>query len=167
LKSKALSTNFDSSILEFLATHFYHSVRELEGALIKLATYARLKDGAIDVASARQLLGDMISVSKQSVGYYPASSIIGAVADYFTISPEDITSKKRDLKTARARHIVMYLMRQQNHCNLTEIGKVLGDRDHSTVIHGCEKISAEISADSQLSKSIEDIRLILKNTKPR
>ncbi|MCX6224407.1 MAG: chromosomal replication initiator protein DnaA, partial [Bacteroidia bacterium] len=111
VKSKALSANFDASILEFLATHFYHSVRELEGALIKLSTYARLKGSAIDVTAARQMLGDMISVSKQSVGYYSASSIIGAVADYYAISPDDITSKKRDLKTARARHIVMYLMR--------------------------------------------------------
>ncbi|MGD0857465.1 MAG: chromosomal replication initiator protein DnaA [Dehalococcoidia bacterium] len=165
LKSKALPTNFDAAILEFLATHFYHSVRELEGALIKLSTYARLKGCDIDVNSAKQLLNDMISVSKQSVGHHPASSVIRAVADYYAVSPEDITSKRRDLRTSRARHIVMYLLRQQNHCNLTEIGKILGDRDHSTVIHGCEKISSEISTDSQLSKSIEDIRIMLKSYK--
>lgn len=165
-KAEAMSSHFDSSILEFLATHFYHSVRELEGALIKLSTYARLKGSSIDVNSARQLLSDMISVSKQSVGYHSPSSIIQAVADYYAISPEDITGKKRDLKTARARHIVMYLLRQQNHCNLTDIGKILGDRDHSTVIHGCEKISSEISTDSVLSKSIEDIRLMLRTAKP-
>lgn len=166
LKAHALSASFDPSILEFLATHFYHSVRELEGALIKLSTYSRLKGSAVDVNSARQLLSDMISVSKQSVGYHPASSVIRAVADYYAVSPEDITSKKRDLKTARARHVVMYLLRQQNHCNLTDIGKILGGRDHSTVIHGCEKISSEISADSVLSKSIEDIRMMLKSSKP-
>ena len=107
----------------------------------------------------------MISVSKQSVGYHPASTVIRAVADYYAIAPDDITSKKRDLRTARARHIVMYLLRQQNHCNLTEIGKILGDRDHSTVIHGCEKISFEIGTDSQLSKSIEEIRMMLKSYK--
>jgi chromosomal replication initiator protein len=165
LKSKALTTNFDGPILEFLATHFYHSVRELEGALIKLSTYARFKGSSIDVNSAKQLLGDMISVSKQSVGYHPAPTVIRAVADYYGVSPDDITGKKRDLRTSRARHVVMYLLRQQNHCNLTEIGKILGDRDHSTVIHGCEKISAAISADSQLSKSIEEIRMMLKSYK--
>jgi chromosomal replication initiator protein len=57
----------------------------------------------------------------------------------------------------------MYLLRQQNHVNLSEIGKMLGNRDHSTVIHGCEKITAAISTDSQLSTSIEDIRLLLKS----
>jgi chromosomal replication initiator protein len=165
LKSNALTAHFDAPILEFLATHFYHSVRELEGALIKLSTYARLKGCNIDVNSAKQLLNDMISVSKQSVGYHPAPTVIRAVADYYGMAPEDIISKKRDLRTARARHIVMYLLRQQNHCNLAEIGKILGDRDHSTVIHGCEKISSEIGTDSQLSKSIEDIRMMLKSYK--
>jgi len=163
LKSKALATDFDASILDFLATHFYHSVRELEGALIKLSTYSRLRGGNLDVNSAKQLLGDMISVSKQSVGYHPASTLIRAVADYYALSPEDITSKKRDLRTSRARHVAMYLMRQQNHCNFAEIGQVLGNRDHSTVIHGCQKISSEIGTDSQLSKSIEDIRILLKS----
>jgi len=165
LKSNVLTTNFDAPILEFLATHFYHSVRELEGALIKLSTYARLKGCALDVTIAKQLLNDMISVSKQSVGHHPASSVIRAVADYYAMSPEDITSKRRDLRTSRARHIVMYLLRQQNNCNLTEIGQILGDRDHSTVIHGCAKISSEIGTDSQLSKSIEDIRMMLKSYK--
>jgi len=165
LKAGAQSANLDGAILEFLATHFYHSVRELEGALIKLSTYARLNGSAIDVSTAKQLLSDMISVSKQSVGYYPPSNVIGAVADYYGVSPDDIAGKKRDLRTSRARHVTMYLLRQQNHCNLSEIGKILGDRDHSTVIHGCEKISAEISADSQLSKSIEEIRIMLKSSK--
>ena len=162
LKTQQLRINLDIAVLNFLATHFYHSVRELEGALLRLATYARLNGYTLDVNMAKQLLGDMISVSKQNVGYFQPSAVINAVANYYSLSPDDITGKKRDLKTSRARHIVMYLLRQQNQCNLSEIGKVLGNRDHSTVIHGCEKISSEIIVDSQLSKSIEDIRDLLK-----
>jgi chromosomal replication initiator protein len=162
LKARALQMSFDASISNFLATNFYHSVRELEGALIKLSTYARLNGSEPDLDAARQLLGDMISVSKQHVGYHPSSDVIRAVADYFAMSPDDITGKRRDLKTSRARHIVMYLLRQQNHCNLSDIGKILGNRDHSTVIHGCAKISSEINIDSQLSKSIEEIRVMLR-----
>lgn len=165
LKAQQLKMSFDPAVLNFLATHFYHSVRELEGALIRLATYARMNGYDLDVNLAKQLLGDMITVSKQSVGYFQPAAIINTVADYYALSPEDITGKKRDLKTSRARHIVMYLLRQQNHCNLSEIGKVLGDRDHSTVIHGCEKISSEISVDSNLSKTVEDIRALLKATR--
>jgi chromosomal replication initiator protein len=85
------------------------------------------------------------------------------VSDYYGLSPDDITGKKRDLKTSHARHVAMYLLRQQNHTNLSQIGKILGNRDHSTVVHGCEKITAAIATDSQLSKSIEDIRLLLKS----
>jgi chromosomal replication initiator protein len=166
LKAKSLQASFDAPILNFLAANFYHSARELEGALIKLATYSRLNGAAPDLDSAKRLLSDMISVAKQSVGYHPAPVVINAVADYFSIPPEDITGKRRDLKTSRARHIAMYLLRQQNHCNLSDIGKILGNRDHSTVIHGCAKISSEINVDSQLSKSIEDIRTILRSQKP-
>ena len=162
LKSRLLEASFDSSILNFLATNFHNNVRELEGALIRLATYARLDSTPIDLNTARQLLNDMISVSKQNNGYFPAAQIINTVSDYYGLPPDDITGKKRDLKTSRARHVVMYLLRQQNRSNLSEIGKILGDRDHSTVIHGCEKITAAITTDSQLSKSIEDIRLLLK-----
>jgi chromosomal replication initiator protein len=165
LKAQQLKMAFDPAVLNFLATHFYHSVRELEGALIRLTTYARMNGYELNVNLAKQLLGDMITVSKQSVGYFQPATIINTVADYYALSPEDITGKKRDLKTSRARHIVMYLLRQQNHCNLAEIGKVLGDRDHSTVIHGCEKISSEISVDSNLSKTVEDIRALLKATR--
>lgn len=168
LKTQQLRMSFDISVLNFLATHFYHSIRELEGALLRLATYSRLNGYTPDVNMAKQLLGDMITVSKQNVGYFQPSAIINTVADYYSISPDDITGKKRDLKTSRARHIVMYLLRQQNHCSLAEIGKVLGNRDHSTVIHGCEKIASEIIVDSQLSKSVEDIRSLLKASgKPR
>ena len=166
LKSRLLKSSFDASILNFLATNFHDNVRELEGALIRLTIYARMDNSPLDINSVRQLLNDMISISRQNNGYYPPSAIINAVADYFAISPDDITGKKRDLKTSRARHIVMYLLRQQNHTNLSEIGKILGNRDHSTVIHGCEKISSSISADSQLSKSIEGIRTSLKAHRP-
>ena len=163
LKSGLLKVNFDSSILNFLATNFHNNVRELEGALIRLASYARLDSTPIDLNTARQLLNDMLSVSKENSGYFPATQIINSVSDYYGIPPDDITGKKRDLKTSRARHVVMYLLRQQNHTNLSEIGRILGNRDHSTVIYGCEKITAAIVTDSQLSKSIEDIRLLLKS----
>ncbi|MCX5996932.1 MAG: DnaA/Hda family protein, partial [Chloroflexi bacterium] len=162
-KSRLLKASFDSSILNFLATGFHSNVRELEGALIRLASYARLDSSPMDLSTARKLLNDMISMSKQNSGYFPANQIINAVADYYSLSPADITGKKRDRETSRARHVVMYLLRQQNHTNLSEIGKILGNRDHSTVIHGCEKITAAISTDSQLSKSIEDIRSLLKS----
>lgn len=163
LKSSLLQTRFDDDILNFLATNFHGSVRVLEGALIRLSTYSRMNDTALDIDSIKKFLNDMIAASRQNSGHYTAAAVINAVADYFAVPPDDITGKKRDLKTSRARHIVMYLLRQQNHTNLAEIGRILGNRDHSTVIHGYDRIAINIGSDSQLSKSIEDIRLMLKS----
>jgi len=163
LKSSLLKTKFDDAVLNFLATNFHGSVRALEGALIRLSSYSRMSNTTLEVNAVKQLLNDMITASKQSSGHYSAAAIINAVSDYFAIPPDDITGKKRDLKTSRARHIVMYLLRQQNHTNLAEIGRVLGNRDHSTVIHGYDRIAMNIGSDSQLSKSIEDIRLMLRS----
>jgi len=162
VKANQLNIKLDEKIMSFLATHFYQGVRELEGALIRLATYTRMNGNSLDVALASQILKDMISGSKEPGSYTP-TTIINVVADYFSLSPEDITGKKRDLLTSKARHIAMYIMRQQNHSNLSEIGKALGNRDHSTVIYGCEKISSEIGIDSQLSQTIEEIRSRLKS----
>lgn len=163
VKSSQLNINFDEKIMNFLSTHFHQGVRELEGALIRLATYTRMNGNSLDVAMASQILKDMIAASKQNTIHYTPTSVINAVADYFAISPEDITGKKRDLITSKARHIAMYIMRQQCHSNLIEIGKILGNRDHSTVIYGCEKISSEICVNPQLSKSIDDIKARLKS----
>ena len=166
LKSSLLQASFDAAVLNFLATNFHDSVRTLEGALIRLYTYSRMSNTTLDVNAVKQLLKDMIAASKQSGGHYPAAAVINAVSDYFAIPPDDITGKKRDLKTSRARHIVMYLLRQQNNTNLAEIGRVLGNRDHSTVIHGYDWIATDIGSDAQLSKAIEDIRLMLKSRGP-
>jgi chromosomal replication initiator protein len=163
LKSSLMQASFDTTILNFLATNFHGSVRTLEGALIRLSSYSRMSNTTLDVDAVKQLLNDMIAASRQSGGHHTAAAVINAVADYFAIPPDDITGKKRDLKTSRARHIVMYLLRQQNNTNLAEIGRVLGNRDHSTVIHGYNRIATDIGSDSQLSKSIEDIRLMLKS----
>ena len=165
LKAQELKMSLDPIVTSFLSTHFCHSIRELEGALIRLATYTRLNPCDMSVAMASQLLGDMITTSKQNAEHFPPVVIINAVAEYYSLSPEDITGRKRDFKTSRARHIAMYLLRQQNGCSLSEIGKFLGNRDHSTVIHGCEKIASEIDVDSRLSQSVEEIRSRLKTSK--
>jgi len=163
LKSSLLQTKYDAAVLNFLATNFHGSVRTLEGALIRLSSYSRMSNTTLDVDAVKQLLNDMITASRQSSEHYTAAAVVNAVSDYLAIPPNDIMGKKRDLKTSRARHIVMYLLRQQNHTNLAEIGRVLGNRDHSTVIHGYNRIATDIGSDSQLSKSIEDIRLMLKS----
>jgi len=88
--------------------------------------------------------------------------IMTTVANYYEIDMEVLTGKRRDKKTALARQVTMYLLRERNHCGLAEIGKMLGGRDHTTIMHGCEKIAAEIDVNPELQDSVSEIRQKLK-----
>jgi len=80
------------------------------------------------------------------------------VSDYFGIPPEELTNKRRDKKTALARHVAIYLLREGYSCSLSEIGKELGNRNHATVLHGYEKIASALSTNPYLSDQIAEIR---------
>jgi chromosomal replication initiator protein len=91
--------------------------------------------------------------SKQDI-----KQLLGTVADYFGIPAEELTNKRRDRKTALARHTAIYLLREGYNCSLAEIGKELGDRNHATILHGYERIANGLSTDPHLSDQIAEIR---------
>ena len=159
MKARWLKMDISQEVLIFLAMQFKHNVRELEGALNRVVNYARLSGTSPDTSLAAQALADIATnEDRKETAILKPKIIINTVARYYDLSPEEIKGKRRDKKTALARQVVMYLLREQNHCRLSEIGDILGGRDHTTILHGCEKISTEIKSDSQLSKSIEEIR---------
>ena len=81
-----------------------------------------------------------------------------AVAEYYRIEVEDLKGKQRDKHIVMPRHVAMYLMRQETDASLLEIGQALGGRDHSTVLHGCEKITREVNENTSLRKEVLAIR---------
>ena len=162
-KMKQLRVSVSPEVLQFLATQFTHSVRELEGALTRIVTYAKLSGANLDMHLATQALTDMMAKDNQQETIFTPKMIINTVAGYYALSPEALLGKRRDKRTALARQVAMYLLRKQNHCRLAEIGKLLGDRDHTTILHGCEKIATEVNINPQLSNSIAEIRHQLKN----
>lgn len=157
-KAKRLQTPIPPEVLQFLATQFQRNVRELEGALNRVATYAKLEGTELNVRLASQAIQDLVAVSAQQQATSTPKQIIDTVANYYGITAEALTGRRRDKKTNLARQVAMYLLREQNHRGLAKIGKILGDRDHTTILHGCEKIAAEIDINPQLKKSIDDIR---------
>ena len=165
VKSKQLNVAAPpAEVLRFLAVQFQHNTRELEGALNRVVTYSRLSGEKIDMKLTAQSLADIIPKdSRHDAGPAP-KVIITTVANFFGVDTEMLTGKRRDKTAVLARQVAMYLLRERNHCSLAEIGKMLGDRDHTTVMHGCEKIAAEIDVNPQLQESIDDIR---KKLKPR
>jgi chromosomal replication initiator protein len=93
-----------------------------------------------------------------------ADDLIDAVSSYFGLSPDIIKGSRRDKKTAYVRQIAMYLLREQTNARLAEIGRMLGGRNHSTIVHGCDKIAADLSTNQQTAKMLEEIKKSLQKT---
>ena len=131
-------------VIEYIASNIKSNIRELEGALNKIIAYANLEKREINIDLAEQVLRDIISPNEKKV--ITPEFIIDTVADHFDITPSDIVGSKRSSKIVFPRQIAMYLCREMLDAPLTGIGKMMGDRDHTTVMHGIEKIEKEMSA---------------------
>jgi chromosomal replication initiator protein len=158
VKAKRLNVSIPPEVLRFLATQFQHNIRELEGALNRVLTYSSLSGGKLDMHLTTQALADIIPKDSKQEAMLTPKLIMTTVANYYGINLEGLADKGRDKKTALARQVTMYLLREHNHCGLAEIGRLLGGRGHRTIIHGSEKIAAEIDVNPQLHNSIEEIR---------
>ncbi len=152
-----LGAKIPISVIEFIAQQAQQNVRELEGSLNRVIAYASLVGAAPTTELAAQALEDIAKKAARDVTVTP-SSIIEAVAKSFQATPDDLKGRKRDKETTFARQVVMYLIRQETKTPLAQIGKELGDRDHSTVLHACAKIAAELESCPSLRRRILDLR---------
>ena len=138
-------------VLHIVAQKVCENVRQLEGALVYLTAQAKLSGAKITPETINNLLTSV--TSKQDI-----KLLLRTVADYFSIPPEELISKKRDRKTTLARHVAVYLLREGYNCSLSEIGKELGGRNHATILHGYEKIANELNVNPHLSDEIGEIK---------
>ncbi|MCI8314162.1 MAG: chromosomal replication initiator protein DnaA [Lachnospiraceae bacterium] len=146
----------DDEIIQYIATNIKSNIRELEGALNKVMASARLNKQELNLALAEDALKDVI-YPEQARKISPLL-IINVVAEHFNISKEDITSKKRNSEYVLPRQIIMYLCRHLTETSLQMIASLLGKKDHTTVIHGVEKIEDKIKTDEDLANKIETIK---------
>jgi chromosomal replication initiator protein len=147
----------DPEIIEFIARRAQRNIRELEGCLNRIIAYSRLTRTPPTLELAEQALQDLALADRQQRPLSP-DSIMEAVCHYFRLTPEMLRSEKREQPIALARQIAMYLIREETRCSLSEVGQLLGGRDHSTVLHGCEKIATQINIDPKLRGDILEIR---------
>jgi chromosomal replication initiator protein len=160
-KAGGQGLSIGTDVLEFLASRLPDNVRELEGSLTRVAAYARLTQQALTVQLAAAALEDVTSDLPPPLP--TPESIVTAVCRHFSVSRQLLTSRSRDRQLAYARQIAMYLLREEAHRPLTEIGRVLGGRDHATVLHGCSKISKELALLPDTRDHIECLRRTLRN----
>lgn len=145
--------SIDNEVMKYIATNIKSNIRELEGALTKIVALSRLKKTEVNVILAEEALKDLISPNDKKK--ITPDFIVEVVSEHFNVNQNDILSSKKSRNIAYPRQIVMYLSRQLTECSLTEIGKCLGKRDHSTVLHGCDKIIKDIEKDATLQNTID------------
>lgn len=146
----------DDEIIQYIATNIKSNIRELEGALNKVMANARLNKQELNLAVAEDALKDIIYPDQRRV--VTPSLIIDVVAEHFNISKEDITGKKRNSEYVIPRQIIMYLCRSMTDTTFQMIAAYLGKKDHTTVIHGVEKIEEKLQTDEDLKNRIETIK---------
>ena len=152
----------DDQVFSYVATHIKSNIRELEGAFNKIIAFSRLNNVEIDLEMAKEALKDIVYPDKPKE--INPTLIINVVAEHFGVKPEDITSKKRNSEFVTARQVVMYLCRSMTDTSYQNIGKILGKKDHTTIIHGVNKITDELARNKELNNKVETIRKKLNPT---
>ena len=138
------------------------NIRELEGALNKLVALSNLENREITVALAEEALKDIISPDRKRE--VTPRLIMDIVADHFHITVDDIKSSKRNSEIVLPRQIAMYLCSTMTNVGVKNIGAEMGNRDHSTVIHGTKKITAQLEKNDSVKNTIE---ILKKKINPR
>jgi len=143
----------------FIAGKIKSNIRELEGALIRVVAYCALTRVSLDVKLAQEILKDSF---KEEAQKFSIEEIQKVVADYFQIKVADLRAKKRTLSIVKPRQIAMFLVRELTGYSLPEIGEYFGGKDHTTVLHACNKIGGEKEKDVGMRALLDKITGLLK-----
>ncbi|HBB60245.1 MAG TPA: chromosomal replication initiator protein DnaA [Lachnospiraceae bacterium] len=152
-KEELDNINIDNEVIKYIATNVKSNIRELEGALTKIVALGKLNRQEINVELAEEALKDLISPNEKRE--ITPELILQVVADHYNLTPDDITSQKRSREVVIPRQIVMYLCRTMTTTPLKTIGNYLGGRDHTTILHGQEKIAMDVEKDESMRNTID------------
>lgn len=156
LKAKLAGKGMElpEEILVYIATNIQRNIRELEGALNRIINYIKLNNVVPTNKNIEKILNDIINIPKKSISI---KKILQVIAEFYDINEKDIVGKNRHQAFVKPRQITMYLLREELNNSYPYIGQKLGGKDHTTVIHACEKIKKDLEKDEKL---LEDINLI-------
>lgn len=161
VRTKAAAHNviLPDEVLEYLATAVEGNVRELEGALNLLLIQFELRSEPLTLNDAKMLLRGASSATKKAVS---VQEVVRTISNFYGVEENSIYEKTRRKEVVRPRQVIMFLLREDFKISFPTIGEKLGGRDHTTVIHSCEKIKNDLRNDSVLSGELNQIRLMLK-----
>ena len=155
-KAEAERIGIPDDVAVYLATLVRSNVRELEGALVRVATFADLKGVPITEGFVREVLGD--TAKERHKTPITVEAVQKAVASHFSVRIADLKGPRRHKGISRPRMIAMYLARELTGSSFPEIGLRFGGKDHSTVINACKRISSIEAEDPEVRQTLEGLR---------
>ena len=155
-KADQLRVDMSDSVIELIAKRVQRNVRELEGSLNRMVAYSQLMNVNITLESTLQILNEM--APEADARSIDPQRIFEQVAIFYALSVGDLMAKNRTKKVALARQVAMYLLIYELELSPTQVGRLLGGRDHSTVIHGAGKINGEVTENGQVRKDVLAIK---------
>ena len=148
-----------SDVVEFIARKVVSNIRELEGALNRIVAYASMGAMPIGIELAQAVLSNVLYNPKKR--QVTPERIAHVVSEYYGVPMDALQGQKRDKAIVVPRQIAMFLMREETDVSLLRIGAELGGRDHSTVLHACDKINREIAVNDDLRREIAAVRELI------
>lgn len=162
LKNKINHDGVDISdeVFDFVANNVTENVRDLEGVLVSLMANALINNKEIDLPLAKRVVGQAVHLEKKKLSVQTIQEI---VCDYFKLDQEAIQTNSRKREIVQARQITMYLAKKYTDCSFSHIGKIVGKRDHATVLHACKTIKDQIETSRTFRSSVEEIEVKLRS----
>jgi len=159
IKTKLVKNGIElnDDVYDFLAKSIEGNIRELEGVVNSIVCQTQLKNRKLSITEIKELIKNTSKPKKM----ISVNELIKIVSDFFNIETENIKDKTRRKEVVRPRQIIMYILREDFNVSFPTIGEKLGGRDHTTVIHSCEKIKKDLKIDNSLSQQINQIRSML------
>jgi chromosomal replication initiator protein len=158
-KAEEGSLPITSDVIEFIARKVVSNIRELEGALNRIVAYASMGATPISIELAQAVLSNVLYNPKKR--QVTPERIARAVSEYYSVPMDVLQGQKRDKSIVMPRQIAMFLMREETDVSLLRIGAELGGRDHSTVLHACDKITRESAVNDDLRREIAAVRELI------
>ncbi|GEO27252.1 chromosomal replication initiator protein DnaA [Alicyclobacillus acidoterrestris] len=152
-KARSEGLEIPEEVLSYIANQIDSNIRELEGALIRVVAYSSLVNEDVTPELAKAALKDIISPDR--IRTITVSHVQKVIGDHFGLKIEDLKGKKRTRNIAFPRQIAMYLTRELTEMSLPRIGEAFGGRDHTTVLHACERVNEELQKDAELKATLE------------
>ncbi|HUU68584.1 MAG TPA: chromosomal replication initiator protein DnaA [Planctomycetota bacterium] len=153
-KAQMRGCEFPEDVVRYIAESVPGNIREIEGAIIKVINYSDVMRKRIDLSVCKAALADSLDRERGTISIEDTQN---AVVKHFKIKLSDLQSKRRSKAIAHPRQVCMYLARKLTNYSLEQIGGYFGGRDHTTVMHACDKIEGQLRSDTFLSATVEKI----------